>query len=668
MKRKTQADGSIIQQLAFSMLEVKELKEDDDFHYIEGIASTPTPDRYGDIVEPMGAKFALPMPLLWQHDSHSPVGSVEFAKPNKKGIPFKASLPKVKEAGKLKDRIDEAVQSLKYRLVAAVSIGFRAMKDGYEFLEGGGIRFKEWEWLELSLVTIPANAEATITSVKSLCHGQRAALGLPAIPNGDGITAKSGATGRPVVHLKPLKKENEMNIREQIAALKKRREEVEQSALALTQKSIDEGRTFDTTEAESHDEYMAEIKSIDEHIGRLEQAEALQVKAATPVPASVATDPAAATQVRSGSIISVAPNAPKGTDFTRYVMALTRAKGNPFEAAQIAARWKDSPRVEMVLKAASEAGTTTDADWASKLVDYVTMADEFIELLRPMTILGKFGNGGIPGLRRVPFNIRMASQTGGGTYNWVGEGAAKPVGELAIGEVTLKWAKAAGIIVVTDELMRMSTPSVEAIVRQDMLSGMAQFSDGQFINPAIAAVTDVSPASITNGATNVVPASGTDAEALRTDIGTLLGAMFAANLTPTSGVWVMSNRQALRMSLMRNPLGAKEFPDMTATGGILEGFPVIASEAVPDDSDGGIVVFVNANDIFFSDDGPVTIDASREASLQMNTTPDNPSTASTVLVSLWQRNLIALKAERYMNWKLRRSQAVGYISGANYGS
>jgi len=350
------------------------------------------------------------------------------------------------------------------------------------------------------------------------------------------------------------------------------------------------------------------------------------------------------------------------------VMALTRAKGNPFEAAQIAARWKDSPRVEMVLKAASEAGTTTDADWASKLVDYVTMADEFIELLRPMTILGKFGNGGIPGLRRVPFNIRMASQTGGGTYNWVGEGAAKPVGELAIGEVTLKWAKAAGIIVVTDELMRMSTPSVEAIVRQDMLSGMAQFSDGQFINPAIAAVTDVSPASITNGATNVVPASGTDAEALRTDIGTLLGAMFAANLTPTSGVWVMSNRQALRMSLMRNPLGAKEFPDMTATGGILEGFPVIASEAVPDDSDGGIVVFVNANDIFFSDDGPVTIDASREASLQMNTTPDNPSTASTVLVSLWQRNLIALKAERYMNWKLRRSQAVGYISGANYGS
>jgi len=200
-----------------------------------------------------------------------------------------------------------------------------------------------------------------------------------------------------------------------------------------------------------------------------------------------------------------------------------------------------------------------------------------------------------------------------------------------------------------------------------MLRGMATFSDSQFIDPSIAAVADVSPASILNGVTPVTP-TGTDADAFRLDAGTLMNKFFIANHAPTTGVWVMSNQQAVRLSMMRNALGQREFPDMTALGGMLEGFPVIASEAIGVSSDGGIIAFINADDIFYSDDGPVTIDASREASLQMNTTPDNPTTASTVLVSLWQRNLVGLRAERYMNWKKRRSTAAQYIESANYGT
>jgi HK97 family phage major capsid protein len=202
-------------------------------------------------------------------------------------------------------------------------------------------------------------------------------------------------------------------------------------------------------------------------------------------------------------------------------------------------------------------------------------------------------------------------------------------------------------------------------VRQDMLNGMATFSDVQFISPQIAAVANVSPASITNGVTDV-PATGTTADALRDDINTLLGRMYTANLAPTSGVWIMSNRMATSISLMRNSLGQKEYPDMTPLGGILEGFPVIASESVPDDSAGGMIVFVNAQDIFFSDDGPVTIDVSREASLQMDTAPSDPTTAATVMINLWQRNLVGLRAERYMNWAKRRTAAVQYISSAAY--
>src|SRR5690606_25959945 len=156
-----------------SALHVKDFREDSDFVYIKGIASTPTPDRMDDVVNPMGARFTTPMPLLMQHKHDEPVGEVTFAKPTKTGIPFEARLHIIKEAGKLKDRIDEAIHSLKYKLISFVSIGFSPVHSATKRLSTGGYQFDEWDWLELSICTIPANPEAIITSVKSLEDGEK---------------------------------------------------------------------------------------------------------------------------------------------------------------------------------------------------------------------------------------------------------------------------------------------------------------------------------------------------------------------------------------------------------------------------------------------------------------------------------------------------------------
>jgi uncharacterized protein len=161
---------------AYSLLNIR--SADDNARVITGIASTPTPDRYDDIVEPKGAKYALPMPLLWQHQHGSPVGHVEFAELTDEGIPFRATIASIDEPGTLKDRLDEAWQSVKAKLVRAVSIGFRPLEHAY--MENGGIRYLSWEWIELSLVTIPANSEATINTIRSIDTTQRAALGVGA--------------------------------------------------------------------------------------------------------------------------------------------------------------------------------------------------------------------------------------------------------------------------------------------------------------------------------------------------------------------------------------------------------------------------------------------------------------------------------------------------------
>lgn len=145
---------------AYAVLQIKSVAEDK--RVIKGIATTPSTDRMGDIVEPMGVSFKNPMPLLWQHQHDKPVGFVKFDKPTKDGITFEAELPQIAEAGTLRDRIEEAWQSVKTGLVSAVSIGFRAVE--YAFLDEGGIRFIKSDVYELSLVTIPANADAVITA------------------------------------------------------------------------------------------------------------------------------------------------------------------------------------------------------------------------------------------------------------------------------------------------------------------------------------------------------------------------------------------------------------------------------------------------------------------------------------------------------------------------
>lgn len=161
---------------AYSILEVKEF--DGEQRVIRGLATSPVPDRAGDIVEPMGVKVAPDIPLFLYHDSTKTVGRARFGKPTKAGIPFEATLPKISEPGLLKDRVDEAWQLVKYKLVTGVSIGFRVMNDAYERLKDGGIRFIETEVLELSIVPVPMHQLAQIETIKSADQAaRRAALG-----------------------------------------------------------------------------------------------------------------------------------------------------------------------------------------------------------------------------------------------------------------------------------------------------------------------------------------------------------------------------------------------------------------------------------------------------------------------------------------------------------
>jgi HK97 family phage prohead protease len=166
-----------MQNRAYSVLEIKAV--DEDKRVVRGIATTPSVDRVGDIIDPMGVKFDNPLAFLWQHQHDKPIGSVKFDRPTKSGITFEAEIahPDTVESAALKDRLQEAWDSIKTGLVRAVSIGFRPIE--YSFMDNGGIRFSETEVYELSAVTIPANADALISTVKSVDAALRKDAGIP---------------------------------------------------------------------------------------------------------------------------------------------------------------------------------------------------------------------------------------------------------------------------------------------------------------------------------------------------------------------------------------------------------------------------------------------------------------------------------------------------------
>ena len=81
------------------------------------------------------------------------------------------------------------------------------------------------------------------------------------------------------------------------------------------------------------------------------------------------------------------------------------------------------------------------------------------------------------------------------------------------------------------------------------------------------------------------------------------------------------------------------------------------------------MVILNANDIYFADEGGIAVDMSREASLEMDNAPSHDSTTPTEssLVSLWQTNSVGFRAERTLNWARRRAEAVQVLRDVAWG-
>lgn len=468
-------------------------------------------------------------------------------------------------------------------------------------------------------------------------------------------------------------------IAEQLVDLKSTREALQEKMSDVAQKSIDESRSMNTAEAEEFDTSEAEIKRLDADIARYTRMEAVKATQAKP-----AEQGASATATAAGVNFATVKTTEKlepGIAMARYAMCLTKAKGNHELAFKMAERhYPNTEAVVKTLKAQAEganlqelmqmkatvaAGTSIDATWAAPLVYANTFAGDFIEYLRPRTLIGQAQ------FRRVPFNVRIGGQTSGGTAGWVGQGKAKPVTKFDFNATTVPFTKVAAIAVITQELARFSDPSAEMLVRDSLADCVIARVDADLFDPDVAAVANVSPAGLLNGVTPVAgPAGGSlDPDDIRCALArlwapwdsTYMGARPAYYTTPAV---------ARMLAFSRDALGNVAFPGVTPFGGTLDGIPLRVSQYLANNggSGGAPFVLVDEAEIYLADDGSVTLDASDVATIEMSDAPAGSSSATvaasgTLPVSMWQTNSIAFRAERFIWWGARRSGAIQWIDG-----
>jgi hypothetical protein len=297
-------------------------------------------------------------------------------------------------------------------------------------------------------------------------------------------------------------------------------------------------------------------------------------------------------------------------------------------------------RVQRILKAAVGPINTTSGAAIAELKPLVeAFSTSLIGLSAFDTLLAN-------GMKRVPFRTRgtivVVAPTGGG----VNEGDAKPVSQIEFGTEMLEPQKAWCAVVVTNLLLSLANPSAAVLFGTELKNAVARATDALFLSQIIATTTPLVSAGNTFGN-------------LTTDLAALLAAV---DVQPGSRLFlIVPTSKAQAWALMNSASGGFAFPNLSVTSGgpLVAGIEVLISDQLPPNR----MVLIVADGLVGNSD-QLELRRLTQGDIQLSSTPDNPSSAATVLRNLWQNNLSALACERWLGFEVVRARSVASMSFA----
>lgn len=288
------------------------------------------------------------------------------------------------------------------------------------------------------------------------------------------------------------------------------------------------------------------------------------------------------------------------------VRCLAVAKGNAGYAAELAEKHygKDSDvSKSLVSNDASAGGTLIGED----------MSAEVIELLRPLATV----RGSNPVVIPMPKgNITLPKITGGATASYAGESQNGPTSELNTGQLKLTFRKLITLVPISNDLLRFDSYGADAIVRDDLISGMAQREDLAFLRGD---GTEDTPKGFLSWAptANKFNANATvNLDNVTSDLATAVLNLENANVRMIRPVWFMSPRSKMYLMKVRDGNGNYAFRDEMLRG-TLWGFPFKSTTQIPSNLGGGTdeseVYLVDMADAVIGESTQIAIDASGDA-------------------------------------------------------
>jgi HK97 family phage major capsid protein len=316
------------------------------------------------------------------------------------------------------------------------------------------------------------------------------------------------------------------------------------------------------------------------------------------------------------------------------------ARGDPNHAEWLARKDHAPERVVSVVKAVVDPLSVSGV--GSVLAPFQSLAQGFLASLASSSAFDSM----LPFMPVFPLRTRIFSTTTIITGTTVAEFAPKKVGSLSLSASDLDILKAMGQFVLSREVIEFGVEGTLPYLESQLRTAVITATDSQFLT------------TITSSATSFA-SSGSNANAARQDIRNLLQLI---NIGGASKLFLITTADiASAWATLGDSTGAQVFPNAVYNGGTIGGVRIVSSDSCPAQT----IILADASQIAASQEG-LRADASREATVQLDSTPDSPPTASTNLASLWQQNLVAVILERFFGAKVLTSGAVAVCTGANF--
>jgi hypothetical protein len=334
-------------------------------------------------------------------------------------------------------------------------------------------------------------------------------------------------------------------------------------------------------------------------------------------------------------------------DLCKYAKALMACRGRYDDARALAVARGASSRLTKLLetpistseisdriltKAPVEIGSVGGSTWGDELAPFRESSAAFAQSLAPFSAFDRILADG--GFLRMPLHTRISIASSAALASSVSELAPKPISAMSFAQEYLQAYKAVALLVISDELAKSTAPGANDLFANELRKAVALASDTPFLE-----VIGQSTGVASNPSTGLTPAQF---------LSDLRAALAAIEIGVASKLYLV-----LPVDVFKTVSLLSDGGSFLVVNNKIGPINVIATSAATADG-----ILLDGSSIA-ADSDLVTTDVVRQATLRME---DNPTAGSYQIISLWQNNLVGMRAERFFGAAVLRSNGIAVIS------